>query len=50
MSTVNEIQVALPKLTPEELRAVDIALREQFRARKLAIVYDDAYVAVVSNY
>jgi hypothetical protein len=28
---------------PEELRAVDLALREQFRARKISILYDDAY-------
>jgi hypothetical protein len=43
MSTVSEIQAALPRLTAEELRAVDIALREQLRARKIGILYDDAY-------
>jgi hypothetical protein len=43
MSTVGEIQAALPHLTVEELRSVDAALREQFRARKLGILYDDAY-------
>jgi hypothetical protein len=43
MSTVGEIQAALPRLTAEELRAVDAALRQQFRARKLGILYDDAY-------
>lgn len=43
MSTVSEIQAALPGLTTEELRAVDIALREQLRARKIGILYDDAY-------
>ncbi len=30
-------------LTTEELGAVDAALREQFRARKVGILYDDAY-------
>ena len=43
MSTVSEIHTALPGLTTEELRAVDAALREQFRARKIGILYDDAY-------
>jgi len=42
MSTVNEVRTALPGLTAEELRAVDAALREQFRARKIGILYDDA--------
>ncbi len=45
MSTVSEIEAALPRLTTEELRAVDAALREQFRARKVGILYDDAYGA-----
>lgn len=43
MSTVSEIRTALPQLTTEELCAVDAALREQFRARKVGILYDDAY-------
>ena len=43
MSTVSEIRAALPNLTPEELQAVDVALREQFRQRKIGILYDDAY-------
>jgi hypothetical protein len=45
MSTVSEIRAALPRLTTEELQAVDAALREQFRARKVGILYDDAYGA-----
>lgn len=43
MSTVREIQAALPQLTGAELQAVDAALRDQFRARKIGILYDDAY-------
>jgi hypothetical protein len=43
MSTVSEIQAALPQLTVEELQVVDAALRQQFRARKLGILHDDAY-------
>lgn len=43
MSVLSEIQAALPRLTSEELRAVDAALREQYRARKIGILYDDAY-------
>jgi len=42
MSTVSEIQAALPRLTTEELRALDVALREQLRTRKIGILYDDA--------
>ena len=34
MSTLSEIRAALPQLTPDELRAVDAALRQQFRQRK----------------
>ncbi|MBM3883350.1 MAG: hypothetical protein FJ387_27190 [Verrucomicrobia bacterium] len=43
MSTVSEIQAALQDLSPEDLQAVDAALRSQFRSRKLGILYDDAY-------
>ena len=43
MSSVIEIQAALPNLTVEELRAIDTAVREQFRARKVGILYDDSY-------
>lgn len=40
---MSEIQAALPLLTVEELQALDVALRDQFRARKLGVLYDDAY-------
>ena len=43
MSTVNEIQAALPGLTNTELQQVEASLREQYRARKVGILYDDAY-------
>ena len=43
MGTVSEIQAALPRLTTEELRTLDAALREQFRTRKVGILYDDGY-------
>ncbi len=43
VSTVSEIEAALSRLTAEELQAVDVALRRQFRERKLGILYDDTY-------
>ena len=43
MSTVSEIRAALLQLSIEELQTVDAALREQFRARQIGILYDDAY-------
>jgi hypothetical protein len=43
VTTVKEIQTALPQLSSEELGLVDVALLEQFRQRKICILYDDAY-------
>lgn len=40
---MSEIRAALPQLSIEELQTVDAALREQFRARQIGILYDDAY-------
>jgi len=40
---VSEIRAALSGLTNEDLREVDAALRQQFRARKIGVLYDDAY-------
>lgn len=43
MSTVAEIREALGKLTTEELRQVEKAVRTQYRNRRDGILYDDAY-------
>ena len=43
MCTVSEIRTALPQLSDEDLREVEAAIRQQFRARKIGILYDDAY-------
>lgn len=43
VSTLIEIQEALPKLTPEELRTLDAAVQAQYRTRKIGILYDDSY-------
>ena len=41
MSTVAEIEAALPRLSTEELLRVERALHQQFRQRGNAIIYDD---------
>ena len=46
MSTVVEIESALPKLTTEELRRVEEAVHQQYRLRKDGIVCDDSYGVV----
>ncbi len=43
MSTVAEIQAALPKLGNDELRQVEEAVRQLYRERKAGIIFDDAY-------
>ena len=43
MSTVAEIQAALPKLDNEELHQVEKTLRQLYRERKAGIIFDDAY-------
>lgn len=43
MSTVAEIREVLGKLTSEELRQVEEAVRTQYRTRKDGILYDDSY-------
>jgi hypothetical protein len=46
MSTVVEIESALPKLTTEELRRVEQAVHQQYRQRHDGIVCDDSYGVV----
>jgi len=43
MSTVAEITNAIPQLTNEELRAVERRLLQEYRERKVGIVFDDPY-------
>jgi hypothetical protein len=46
MSTVAEIEAALPKLTAPELAQVERALLNLYRQRGGGLVYDDAYGTV----
>ena len=46
MSTVAEIEAALPKLTAPELAQIERALHNQYRQRGGGIVYDDDYGTV----
>ena len=43
MSTLAEIEQALPKLTSEEIMRVEAALHRLQRERGVGIIYDDAY-------
>ena len=43
MSTVAEIQAALPELGNDELRQVEQSVRQLYRARNAGIIFDDAY-------
>jgi len=43
MSTVAEIEAALPKLKTEELMRVEAAVHRLQRQRGVGIIYDDAY-------
>jgi hypothetical protein len=43
MSTVAEIQAALPKLDTDELRQIEERVRQIYRERKAGIIFDDAY-------
>ena len=43
MSTVAEINEAIPQLTDEELRAVERKLLQEYRDRKVGIIFDDSY-------
>ena len=46
MSTVAEIEAALPKLSTEELVRIENALHSQYRQRGSRIIYDDSYGTV----
>ena len=43
MSTVGDIQAALPHLSNEELRAVEQAVRQLYRHRNAGLLFDDVY-------
>lgn len=43
MSTVAEIKSALSNLNNEQLREVEQAVRQLYRARNDGIIFDDAY-------
>jgi hypothetical protein len=43
MSTVNEIEAALPRLSTKELLQVERSLHAIYRQRKDGILYDDAH-------
>ncbi len=49
MSTVSEIEAALPRLTTEELRRVEQAVHKQYRQRHDGILYDDSYGVVTET-
>jgi hypothetical protein len=49
MSTVAEIEAALPQLSTEELLRVEQALHQQYRQRGNAILYDDSYGVVTET-
>ena len=46
MSTVAEIEAALPQLSTEQLLRVEHALHQQYRQRGGNLIYDDAYGVV----
>ena len=43
MSTVLEINEAISQLTDEELRVVERKLLQEYRERKVGIIFDDSY-------
>lgn len=46
MSTVAEIEAALPQLTTEDLLRLEQALHQQYRQRGERIIYDDSHGVV----
>jgi hypothetical protein len=49
MSTIAEIEAALPTLTHEELARVERAVHNQYRKRGGGMVYDDTYGVVTGE-
>lgn len=43
MSTVAEITESIPQLTNDELREVERRLIQEYRDRKVGIIFDDTY-------
>lgn len=43
MSTLGEIEAALPRLNDDELRQLDRTVRRLYRERHPKVIYDDAY-------
>ncbi len=43
MRTIQEITEALPNLSTDELRHIERAIRDLYRARHETIIYDDDY-------
>ena len=43
MRTIQEITAALPNLSTDELRHIERAIRDLYRARHETIIYDDDY-------
>jgi hypothetical protein len=46
MSTVAEIEAALPQLSTEQLLQIERALHQQYRQRGGNLIYDDSYGVV----
>lgn len=46
MSTVAEIEAALPQLSTEQLLRIEQALHQQYRQRGDNLIYDDTYGVV----
>lgn len=49
MSTLAEIEAALPRLTTPELIQIEHALHAIYRQRKNGLVYDDGYGALTET-
>ena len=50
MSTVAEIEAALPGLSDQELKHIEHALHAIYRQRKTGIIYDDSHGVVTESH